>query len=106
MMRTRSILTAVTAGLGLAAATTSAKAFVIAPAVAAAALAGGIFGGALLGGAVANSANQPYAYEPPAAVTTQGGVTINATTCYYRDRLVNPVTHSWVRERVCTTPQG
>ena len=104
-MRTRSILTAATTGLGLAAATTSAKAFVIAPAVAASALAGGIFGGAVLGGAVANS-NPAYVAGPPAVVTTQGGVTINGTTCFYRDRLVNPVTQSWVRERVCTTPYG
>ena len=65
------------------------------PAAAAAWLAGGIVGGALVGGAVANAANTTAEAAP--------GVTINGTTCYFTNRLVNPVTQSWVREHVCTT---
>ncbi len=101
MTRAVSTLTAATAGLGLAVASTSAKAFVIAPAVAAAALAGGIFGGAVLGSAAANSGYPYYATAAPVVVTP--GVTVGSTTCYYTNRLANPVTQTWTRERVCTT---
>ena len=48
MNRMVSTLTAATAGVGLAVATTSAKAFVIAPALAAGILAGGVLGGAAI----------------------------------------------------------
>jgi hypothetical protein len=96
MTRAVSTLTAATAGLGLAVASTSAKAFVIAPALAAGVLAGGILGGAVLGSAASNSYySSPY-YAAP-------GVTINSTTCYVRPRLANPVTQTWVNEQVCTT---
>jgi hypothetical protein len=99
MNKAVSTLTAATAGMGLVVASTSAKAFVIAPAVAAAALAGGILGGAVLGSAATNSAAYPYyATAAPGA-----GVTVNSTTCYFTHRLVNPVTQAWTRERVCTT---
>ncbi|MBV8104222.1 MAG: hypothetical protein JO223_06290 [Hyphomicrobiales bacterium] len=89
-------MTAATVALGLAAAVpTAAQAFV--PAVAAAWLAGGVLGGAFLGSAVTNTATYPTVAAAPA------GVTINSTTCYYTNRLVNPVTQQWIREQVCTT---
>src|SRR5271166_5279161 len=87
-------MSAATVALGLAAAApTAAQAFVIVPAVAAAWLAGGVLGGAVLGTAVTNSATYPAP-----------GVTVNSTTCYFTNRLVNPVTQQWTREQVCTTP--
>ena len=98
MMKPLTTLAAATVALGLAtAAPTAVQAnpIVLAPAAAAAWLAGGIVGGALVGGAVANAANTTAEAAP--------GVTINGTTCYFTNRLVNPVTQSWVRERVCTT---
>ena len=45
---------------------------------------------------MANAANATAEAAP--------GVTINGTTCYSRNRLSDPVTQSWVREQVCTTP--
>jgi hypothetical protein len=98
MMKPLTTIAAATVALGLAAtAPTAVQAnpIILAPAAAAAWLAGGVFGGAMLGGAVANSANT--------AVTPTPGVTVNGTTCYFTNRLVNPSTQSWVRERVCTT---
>jgi hypothetical protein len=93
-------LAAATVALGLAAAAPSAaQAFVIVPAVAAAWLAGGVLGGAVLGTAVANSANYPVVVGTPTP-----GVTVNSTTCYFTTRLANPVTQTWTREQVCTTP--
>jgi hypothetical protein len=104
MTRTLSTLTAATAGLGLAVASTSAKAFFIAPAVAAAALAGGVLGGAVLGTAATNSAVYPYyTTAAPVVVTPGPAVAVNSTTCYFTFRLVNPVTQQWTREQVCTT---
>jgi hypothetical protein len=89
-------LAAATAALGLAAAApTTAQAFVIVPAVAAAWLAGGVLGGAVIGTAATNSANYPGGVAAP-------GVTVNSTTCYFTNRLVNPVTQTWTREQVCT----
>jgi hypothetical protein len=99
MMKSLTTLAAATAALGLAAAAPTAvqaNPIVLAPA-AAAWLAGGIVGGALVGGAVANAASTTYEASPGP------GVTINGTSCYFTNRLVNPVTQSWVRERVCTT---
>lgn len=94
-----STLTAATAGLGLTVAATSAKAFVIAPAVAAAVLAGGIFGGAVLGSAAANAYNNPYQTSAAPVVVAPGpSVTVNSTTCYYTHRVVN---HVRTRVRVC-----
>ena len=45
---------------------------------------------------VANAANTTYEAAPGP------GVTINGTSCYFTNRLVNPVNQTWVRERVCT----
>ena len=95
MTRALSTLTAATAGVGLAVASTSAKAFV--PAVLVAIIGGSVVGGAVLGTA-ATHPGYPY-YE-----TAAPGVTVSSTTCYYTDRLVNPVTQTWTRERVCSTP--
>ena len=100
MMKPLTTLAAATVALGLAAtAPTAVQAnpIILAPAAAAAWLAGGIVGGALVGGAVANAANNS------AEAAAGPGVTINGTTCYFTNRLVNPVTQSWVRERICTT---
>jgi hypothetical protein len=100
MMKPVRTLAAASVAIGLAAAAPSAaQAFVIVPAAAAAWLAGGILGGAVLGSAVTNSANYPTVAAAPTP-----GVTVNSTTCYFRDRLVNPGTQSWIREQVCTTP--
>jgi len=97
MMKPLTTLAAATVALGLAAPTAvQANPIILAPAAAAAWLAGGIVGGALVGGAAANAANTTAEAAP--------GVTINGTTCYFRNRLVNPVTQSWEREQVCTTP--
>jgi len=95
-------LAAATAALGLAAtAPTAAQAFVIAPAAAAAWIAGSVIGGVILGTAVATNGQF---FATPAVVAAPGpGVTINRTTCYFTNRLVNPVTQTWTRERVCTT---
>ena len=97
-MKPVTTLAAATVALGLAAsAPTAAQAnpIILAPAVAAAWLAGGILGGAVLGTAVANAANTTAAPAP--------GVTVNSTTCYFRNRLANPVNQTWIREQVCTT---
>jgi hypothetical protein len=70
MKKAVSTLTAATAGVGLAVASTSAKAFV--PVVAAALIAGGaLAGGAVLGSAATNSYYAyPYAYGYPTVATT------------------------------------
>ena len=95
MTRAVPTLTAATAGLGLAAlASTSAKAFVIAPLAVAAIIGGSVLGGAMLGSAATNS---------PVVVTPGAAVSVNSTTCYFTNRLVNPVTQTWTLERVCTT---
>jgi hypothetical protein len=96
MNKALSTLTAATAGVGLAVASTSAKAFIIAPAVAAAALAGGIFGGAVLGSAV--TANN---YPTTVAVAPEPSVTVNSTTCYFTHRWIN---HVRTRVQVCNSP--
>ena len=94
MTRALSTFTAATAGLGLAVASTSAKAFV--PVVLAAIIGGSVVGGAVVGTAATHPAYPYYATAAP-------GVTVNSTNCYFTDRLVNPVNQTWVRERVCTT---
>ena len=94
MNKTLTTAIASTAGAGLLLASTSAKAFV--PAVLAAIIGGSVLGGAVLGSAANNS---PATY--PVAVTP--GVTVGSTNCYFRDRLANPVTQTWIREQVCTT---
>lgn len=99
MNRALSTLTAATAGMGLTVAATSAKAFVIAPAVAAAALAGGIFGGAVLGSAATSSAYN-YPYRTPVVVAPGPSVTVNSTTCHFAHRWINGVR---TRVRVCRT---
>lgn len=86
-----------TAGVGLLLASTSAKAFV--PVVLAAIIGGSVLGGAVLGGAATSSAY----HNSPAVVATAPGVTVGSTSCYFKNRLANPVTQTWVRERVCTT---
>ena len=70
MNRTVSTLAAATAGVGLAVASTSAKAFVIAPALAAGILAGGVLGGAAIGAAANNRYTYPNGYYAARAVTT------------------------------------
>lgn len=104
MNKALSTLTAATAGVTLAVASTSAKAFVIAPAVAAAVLAGGVLGGAALGSAASNAYNYP-AYPtvvaPAAPVAVAPSVTVNSTTCYYTHRWIN---HVRTRVRVCRSP--
>ena len=99
MNKAVSTLTAATAGMGLAVASTSAKAFVIAPAVAAAALAGGILGGAVLGSAASNSGTYPYY----ATAAPGPAVTVNSTTCYFTHRWINHVRR---RVEVCNGPAG
>ena len=97
MNKTLTTAIASTAGVGLLLASTSAKAFV--PLVL-----GAIIGGSVLGGAVLGSAANNAAYQNgPAVVATAPGVTVGSTSCYFTDRLANPVTQTWVRERVCTT---
>jgi hypothetical protein len=100
MMKPVTTLAAGMIALGLAASAPSAaqaNPIVLAPAAAAAWLAGGILGGAVVGTAVANAAsNSP-------GVTPAAGVTVNSTTCYFRNRLANPVNQTWIREQVCTT---
>ena len=99
MTRALSTLTAATAGVGIALASTSAKAFV--PLVLGAIIGGSVLGGAVLGTAATHPAYPYYATAAPVAVTP--GVTVNSTSCYFTDRLVNPVNQTWVRERICTT---
>jgi len=102
MNRTVSTLTAATAGVGLAVATTSAKAFVIAPALAAGMLAGGVLGGAAIGAA----ANNGYYYAAPAVTTApavavaEPTVTVNGASCYFTHRWIDGVRH---RVRMCNT---
>ena len=102
MNKTLSTLTAATAGVGLIVASTSAKAFVIAPALAVAILAGGVLGGALLGSAMTNGYTYQIADAPSAgAVATAPSVSVNSTTCYFTHRWIN---HARTRVRVCDTP--
>jgi hypothetical protein len=109
MNKAVSTLTAATAGVGLAVASTSAKAFIIAPAIAAAALAGGVFGGAALGSAAtgypygyySNGYWYPTAYSAPTVVETAPAVTVNSTTCFIRHRWIDGVRQP---VRVCTSP--
>ena len=105
MNKAVSTLTAATAGMGLVVASTSAKAFVIAPALAAAALAGGIFGGAVLGSAATNAYyNNPTVVTPaPVAVAPGPSVTVNSTSCYFTHRRIN---HVRTRVEVCNGPTG
>ena len=75
--------------------------------------------GALIGGAIA-SQNQGYYYpdqsypvysDPgyqysdvaPVMSDNAESFTVGPTNCYFTNRLVNPVTQTWSRERVCTT---
>lgn len=46
-----------------------------------------------------------YQYSDVAPVVSDNGVSIRVgpTNCYFTNRLVNPVTQTWSRERVCTT---
>ena len=97
MTKPLTTLAAATVALGLAVTApiaAQANPIILAPAAAAAWLGGGNLGGAILGGAGANTT----VVAAPAP-----GVTVNSTTCYFTDRLVNPVTQTWIREQVCTT---
>jgi hypothetical protein len=97
MNKTLSTLTAASAGVGLALASTSAKAFV--PVVLAAIIGGSVLGGAALGTAASNANNYPTVGTPLAPiVTSQPAVTVNSTTCYVTHRWVNGIRH---RVRVC-----
>jgi hypothetical protein len=85
------------AGVGLALASTSAKAFV--PLVLGAIIGGSVLGGAALGTAATNANNPPTVVTPVApTVVSEPGVTVNATTCYFTHRWINGVRH---RVRVC-----
>ena len=90
-----STLTAAGAGVGLALASTSAKAFFIAPALFAGLLAGGVLGGAVIGNAVsnANAGNARAVVVEPAPA-----VTVGSTTCHYTHAWVGNV---WQRVQVC-----
>jgi len=106
MNRTVSTLTAATAGVGLAVATTSAKAFIIAPALAAGIPAGGVLGGAAIGAAANNSYYYPNGYcaapvaPAPTVAAAEPTVTVNSTSCYFTHRWIDGVRH---RVRVCNT---
>jgi subtilisin family serine protease len=96
MNKPLSTLTAAGAGVGLALASTSAKAFFIAPALFAGLLAGGVLGGAALNSA-ANNSN--YAGNVRTVVATPApGVTVGSTTCYFTHAWVGNV---WQRVQVC-----
>jgi hypothetical protein len=92
MNKTASILTAATAGLGLAVASTSAKAFV--PRVLGAIIGGAALGGVVLGNAATNS------YYAPTAPVVEPGVTVGSTSCHFAHRWVDGVRE---RVRVCHT---
>jgi hypothetical protein len=94
MNKALSTVTAAAAGVGLALASTSAKAFV--PVVLAAIIGGSVLGGAVLGGAASN-ANNGTSVAP--TVASEPAVTVNSTTCYFTHRWINGVRH---RVRVCT----
>ncbi len=86
------------AGLGLALASTSAKAFV--PLVLGAIIGGSVLGGAVLGSAASNANNYPTVVTPVApTVASEPSVTVNSTTCHFVHRWVNGARH---RVRVCT----
>jgi subtilisin family serine protease len=96
MNRPVSALTAATAGVGLALASTSAKAFFIAPALFAGLLAGGVVGGAALNSA----ANNTYIANGRTVVATPApAVTVGSTTCYFTHAWVGNV---WQRVQVCS----
>lgn len=98
MNRALSTLSATGVGLGLALATTSAKAFV--PVVLGAIIGGSVLGGAVIGSAVANSNRYPTVVTPVAPTVAEGpAVTVNSTTCYFTHRWVDGVRR---RVRVCT----
>jgi hypothetical protein len=81
------------AGIGLALASTSAKAFV--PLVLGVIIGGSVLGGAVLGSAASN-ANNANSYS---TVASEPAVTVNSTTCYFTHRWISGVRH---RVRVCT----
>jgi hypothetical protein len=86
------------AGLGLALASTSAKAFV--PLVLGAIIGGSVLGGAVLGSAASNANNYPTVVTPVApTVASEPAVTVNSKTCHFAHRWINGVRH---RVRVCT----
>ena len=86
------------AGLGLALASTSAKAFV--PLVLGAIIGGSVLGGAVLGSAASNANNYPTVVTPVApTVASEPEVTVNSTTCHFAHRWISGVRH---RVRVCT----
>jgi hypothetical protein len=97
MNRALTTLTASTAGVGLALASTSAKAFFIAPALFAGLLAGGVLGGAAIGAAANNSANTVVA-TGRTVVAPAPAVTVGSTTCYFTHAWVGNV---WQRVQVC-----
>ena len=99
MNKALSTLTRTGAGVGLALASTSAKAFV--PVVLAAIIGGSVLGGAVLGTAAsnANNANSYPTVGVAPTVTSEPAVTVNSTTCYFTHRWINGVRH---RVRVCT----
>lgn len=90
-----SMLTSASAGVGLTLATTSAKAFFIAPALLAGLLAGSVLGGAAIGNAVsnANAGNGRAVVAAPAPA-----VTVGSTTCYFTNAWVGT---AWRRVQVC-----
>ena len=100
MNKALSTLSAATAGVTLAVASTSAKAFVIAPEGRAAQDSAG----EALGSAASNAYNYP-AYPtvvaPAAPVAVAPSVTVNSTTCYYTHRWIN---HVRTRVRACRSP--
>jgi hypothetical protein len=91
-------LTAAGAGVGIAAlASTSAKAFFIAPALFAGLLAGGVFGGAVL----SNAANNANTGNVRTVVAAPGpAVTVGSTTCRFTNAWVGGVVR---RVQVCDT---
>jgi hypothetical protein len=98
MNKAVSTLTAATAGLGLAVASTSAKAFV--PLALAGIIGGAALGGAVLGGAATNSYYTPTYVAPAAPVVVTPGVTVGSTSCHFAHRWINGVRE---RVQVCHT---
>lgn len=98
MNKAISSLTAASAGVGLALASTSAKAFV--PLVLGAIIGGSVLGGAALGTAASNANNPPTVVTPVApTVASEPAVTVNSTTCHFAHRWINGERR---RVRVCT----
>ncbi len=96
MNRSLSTLTAAGAGVGLAFASTSAKAFFIAPALFAGLLAGGVLTGAALSSAAANNPGNARAV----VVAPAPAVTVGSTTCHFTNAWVG---NTWQPVRVCNT---